>query len=503
LSYTVWFENDPDFATAPAQEVRIKVPISPKADPYSLRVGNFGFGDFVFSVPPNSAFYNKRLDVTDSLGIYLDVIAGIDVINNEAFWIFQSIDPLTGLPPNDPQTGFLPVNDSISHKGEGFVTFNYQPKSSDQTGDSISAQAQITFDINEPINTNIWKNVVDAHAPSSSILPIPSSIGTANFSVSFTGEDDIVGSGISKFSLYYSKDNGDYNLFGEYSINDSATFIGKENSTYGFFSIAKDNVGNTEPMKTLPDVTTTISGTGLMASIKIFMEGAFEGTAGSMSTNLNNNGLIPLSQPYNSLPWNYTGYEQTSSIPTGVVDWILLELRDAPSPQSATSSTKLPGWPKAMFLKSDGSIVDLTGHKPNIGMPTVSHNLYVVIRHRNHIEVMSSGGLSLSGSEYVYDFTTGIDKAYGGSAGYKQIDESPPTFGMVAADIDADGSVFISDFNHWATDFGNSNGYFRSDCDMDGNVFVSDFNRWGMNFGSINIGNSIMPVPKYSSTVPK
>jgi hypothetical protein len=74
---------------------------------------------------------------------------------------------------------------------------------------------------------------------------------------------------------------------------------------------------------------------------------------------------------------------------------------------------------------------------------------------------------------------------------------------MVAADIDADGSVFISDFNHWATDFGNSNGYFRSDCDMDGNVFVSDFNRWGMNFGSINIGNSIMPVPKYSSTVPK
>ncbi|MFZ4707276.1 MAG: T9SS type A sorting domain-containing protein [Bacteroidales bacterium] len=265
LSYTTWFENDPEFATAPAQEVRIIVPLTEQVDKHSLRVGNFGFGDFVFSVPSNTSFYTKRLDVTDSLGVYVDVIAGLDVVNNEAFWIFQSIDPATGLPPNDPQTGFLPVNDSITHTGEGFVTFTMQPKSSDITGDSIQAKAEIIFDINEPINTNQWFNVVDAVPPTSIIDPLLSVINSTTFDISFNGSDDPGGCGISNYQLYFSKDAGSFNLFGEYNLGEVAHFTLMDNSTYGFFSVAADNVGNKEAMKSLPDTTIIFDGTLVFA----------------------------------------------------------------------------------------------------------------------------------------------------------------------------------------------------------------------------------------------
>ncbi len=260
LTYTAEFENDPNLATAPAQEVRIKVPLNDKVDPYSLRIGNFGFGYFDFTVPTGSSFYQKRLDVRDSLGVYVDVTAGLDVVNHEAFWILQSIDPATGLPPNNPQTGLLPVNDSVFHRGEGFVTFTIKPKQSDQTGDTINAVAQIIFDVNAPIVTNGWFNTVDALPPVSSVNPLPVAFDTTAFSIGFTGNDDPGGCGISKFKLYYSKDASAFALWGEYDPGTTVAFNGQKNSTYGFFSLAVDHVGNTEPMKTVADAITAIPG---------------------------------------------------------------------------------------------------------------------------------------------------------------------------------------------------------------------------------------------------
>ncbi|HOY32698.1 MAG TPA: M4 family metallopeptidase [Bacteroidales bacterium] len=254
LSYTVYYENDPDFATAPAQEVKITVPLNDKIDMNSLQIGNFGFGDFIFSVPPGTPYYSMRLDVTESLNVYVDIIAGLDMVNQEAFWIFQSVDPATGLPPNDPQTGFLPVNDTSIHSGEGYVTFSVKPKAVDNTGDSVLVKAEIIFDVNEPINTNQWFNVIDALPPSTTVdTLVLTSPGTAD--LSFTGQDDVGGCGIQKYLLYYSKDGGPYYLYGEYNLGNVAHIIGIENSEYRFFSIARDHVGNTEPMKNITEGT--------------------------------------------------------------------------------------------------------------------------------------------------------------------------------------------------------------------------------------------------------
>ena len=231
-------------------------------------------------------------------------------------------------------------------------------------------------------------------------------------------------------------------------------------------------------------------------NVKVFLEGPFNGT--DMETTLNTNSLIPTDQPYAACP-----AETVDPIPAGVVDWISVELRDAPDPASADPTTTLSGWPKAYFLLADGSIVGLDGASlPDIGNPAVVYNLYVIVRHRNHIGIMSNGALTLTGSTYEYNFTTDIDKAYGGSAGYKELAGSG-IFGMVAGDADADGEISVIDFDAWATDFGLISVYLPTDIDTDSEISVLDFDKWATNFGITNPIEGIMQrTIKYSTQIP-
>jgi hypothetical protein len=237
---------------------------------------------------------------------------------------------------------------------------------------------------------------------------------------------------------------------------------------------------------TAPDIgADEYSITGSIASldIKVFLEGAYIGN-GLMHNMLNANPqIIPLAQPYNFAPYNYNGAEEVSSIPVGVVDWVLVELREAATPEVAL--TPLAGWPKALFLKADGSIVDLDG----LGLPqfdnlNITGNLFVVIQHRNHLDIMSAAEMPLSEGIYSFNFSTSLSQAYGGGSGYKQIETG--VYGMVCGDANADGSIYVTDFTKWAIDFGITNVYSSSDVDMNGDVYVIDFSKWATNFGVSN-----------------
>ena len=251
--------------------------------------------------------------------------------------------------------------------------------------------------------------------------------------------------------------------------------------------------------------TVTVNSASKLLDLKVYLEGPFSG--GAMLTTLRTAGLIPLAQPFSAAPWSLIDGESASSIPAGAVDWVLVELRDAATPAAATVA--LSGWPKAYFVKSDGSIVDKSGNMPDIGTPSISNNLYVIVRQRNHIAIMSSTGVPLVGNNYTYDFSTSVTQAFGGSAGYKSIGSGK--FGMVSGDADSDGSISVLDFSSWATDFGKTSIYLKSDIDCDGEVSVLDFSKWATNFGLENIaplkGLSIQGVdPKatgrYKSQVP-
>ncbi|MBK8703139.1 MAG: hypothetical protein IPN33_05650 [Saprospiraceae bacterium] len=249
LPYTILFENSPDFATAPAQRVVIELPLDEDLQAESFRVGNFGFGNYYFTVPANVSYYNAQLDLSDSLGVLLDVVAGVDVNSAppRAFWIFESKDPATGLAANLPaNAGFLPVNDTLSHIGEGFVNFTLRAHSTAVTYDTLHARAAIIFDDNPPILTNLAFNLLDADLPASHITDIDTLAGD-QLLLSFLGDD--VGSGIAGYTLYISENGGPFLPLVANLSGDNYTFQGTPGSSYEFFLIATDCAGNVEPLK--------------------------------------------------------------------------------------------------------------------------------------------------------------------------------------------------------------------------------------------------------------
>lgn len=135
-------------------------------------------------------------------------------------------------------------------------------------------------------------------------------------------------------------------------------------------------IGSYNCILTFTDFTPPVSTKQL--SLKSFLEGPFN--SGSMSTSLNSQ--IPINQPFNSTPWNYTGNESAASVPAAAVDWVLVELRDKNDNSSTTAR-------KAGFILTDGMIVDVDGTSP-LSFDIASDEYYVVVNHRNHLTIMSS-----------------------------------------------------------------------------------------------------------------
>jgi hypothetical protein len=207
-------------------------------------------------------------------------------------------------------------------------------------------------------------------------------------------------------------------------------------------------------------------------NIKVVLQGPYSTITGTMSMILNSSDYLPLSQPYNTAPWNYNGNEAVTSIPSGVVDWILLELRS----DLTTMVSR-----RAAFLKFDGKVVDLNG-VGNVDFPGVSPgSYYVVIRHRNHLAVMTANPITLSDSPGVYDFSTAQIQAYGTNA---MKDLTGGYFGMYSGDANANGQVQNNDTqNYWMLQNGQS-GYKEADFNLNGQVQNNDQeNYWVPNNG--------------------
>ena len=156
---------------------------------------------------------------------------------------------------------------------------------------------------------------------------------------------------------------------------------------------------------------------GSKLNLKVMLQGSFN--AGAMNTDLNANGYLPTSHPYSDAPFNFDGADRVSLTDANsngksdffdnhpdIVDWILVELRTGTDASTTVAQ-------KAGFLKSDGTVVGLDGSSAlQFGVP--DGNYYVVIKHRNHLAIMSASTVALSNSTPAsYDFTTGSDKYYG------------------------------------------------------------------------------------------
>jgi hypothetical protein len=215
----------------------------------------------------------------------------------------------------------------------------------------------------------------------------------------------------------------------------------------------------------------------LRLDVTAFLEGPYDGS--EMGTTLKSEGSIPTQQPYGTAPWNYDGSEWVITIPDNVVDWVLVELRDATSAVNATSATIIER--QAAFILNDGSIVNKDGVS-NVFMknPVVQNSLFVVIAHRNHLSVMSANALSFMDGVYSCDFTTSANQAYGNN----MTDLGGGVFGLYGGDGNADGTINEFDgIEAWYPTVGQT-GYLPGDANLDGQVNNPDKNDiWFPNYG--------------------
>lgn len=216
---------------------------------------------------------------------------------------------------------------------------------------------------------------------------------------------------------------------------------------------------------------------GIYINLHVFLEGAYN--LGSMNSVLIGLDDFPYVQPYNVSPWFYTGSEGVTALPgVNIVDWILVEIRDAFSAATATSLTILAT--QAAFLRSDGTIINTEGSPDLFFDISPTQQLFVVIHHRNHLSVISAMPIEESGGAYSYDFTTSDLQAYN----YGQIDLGDGNYGMISGDANADGTVDIMDKNdNWELKVGNII-YNRADLNLDAEINNEDKNEcWYPNRG--------------------
>ncbi|MCD4735514.1 MAG: hypothetical protein K8R53_05690, partial [Bacteroidales bacterium] len=204
--------------------------------------------------------------------------------------------------------------------------------------------------------------------------------------------------------------------------------------------------------------------------LRAYLEGPF--FTNDMTPWINWSGNLPLSQPYDTIPWYYYGDEDVSAIPNNqIVDWILVELRKSTGPaETATMDSVIVR--KVGFLLRDGVITDIDGVSNLQFNVTITSNLYVVIRHRNHISIMSANALVLNSGIYSYDFSFDASQVLGSSLSYKEL--APGIWGEIAGDGNGDGQVNQADkIDVWSQEAGLS-GFYAGDFDMNSQVDNTD-----------------------------
>lgn len=226
---------------------------------------------------------------------------------------------------------------------------------------------------------------------------------------------------------------------------------------------------------------------------KVLMEGPFRGV--NMGTELTDKGLVPKSPP-DMYPYNLDPNKDlhiVDSIPTGVVDWIVLEFRDRPFNPSQRHF-------RTAFLRKDGKIVDMDGSTPvklsrlsTNNLDTTGGYYWIAIRHRSHLTIMSRDSLYVGPSDKAieYDFTNPLLLMGGSARPIGFADNGRVLYGMIAGNypnpsltvqqlmLGANGIDEINneDYDRAWNSFNLINMYLNEDFNMDGIITTRDYNK--------------------------
>ncbi len=257
-------------------------------------------------------------------------------------------------------------------------------------------------------------------------------------------------------------------------------------------------------------VLTNIS-TCWVATMKVFMEGAFNPSEGAMHTKLLNDHVLPgmdknlspnfivsllgdfteFGHPYRGAPWNATevtgesfGEPTAPSAPatvipydSTVVDWVLISVRE----DGILATDQV--WECPAWLHTDGSISFPEDCNCFEGSTVKSY--YIVVEHRNHLPILSNAPATRT-SNYLYtDFTTSDSyRAYPFVVGQKELNAAG-VWVMYATNGEQQisntrTSINSADQTRWYADQ-NEIGYFLGDYNLNVSVNSADQTLWKIN----------------------
>ena len=188
------------------------------------------------------------------------------------------------------------------------------------------------------------------------------------------------------------------------------------------------------------DVQLAFGPSDALLALRAVLEGPYSSTTGLMGDAMRVSGLVPVSEPYSALGYAHFGIAGAACAPqilstTGnnaIVDWVVVELRDATSPSTVLAS-------RAALIQRDGDIVDTDGLSPlTFNRPPGNYN--VALRHRNHLGVMTQAAIPLGLSTTPYDLASSGTATYGTNA-RKSLTGAFPTQALWAGDVTFNGQV--------------------------------------------------------------
>lgn len=359
---------------------------------------------------------------------------------------------------------------------------SYMPVSITNTGStyntaSIAVQVKGSVSNNKHIRTETYLN---------STWPITKTGitgGTTNAVATYIDPTGVVGTEADLKGFYW--DGTNWSLAG-----------GNQNTTSN--TIAADITSNSGELYGMNKFVLLNSKSFLQAAYNPLTPGLMDDklrtTTAYVAGNAPTGNLLPSSDPYRTAAYatnfvhvanpiaesvtNATVFNDQTNPNKNVVDWIFLELRNNAAAPTTVLQTR------SGLLLRDGSIVDVDGVSPiyfKNSDPANSLNLYVSIRHRNHVGLRSAvlQALDVTSTSSLLNLTSNTNTLGGFGANL-----GAGNFGLYAGNINLNSNIrlsgastLLSDFEQLKTLMGASlilsNTYSAGDANMNRTVRIS------------------------------
>ncbi len=152
---------------------------------------------------------------------------------------------------------------------------------------------------------------------------------------------------------------------------------------------------------------------GVVLDMRVLLDGPFDVGAGLMGDQLRIAGLIPAVEPYTSLGFQHASDGGGETIdpallaitgPEAVVDWVMVELRDAQSPATVVAT-------RSALVRRNGQVTASDGGPMRLA--TQAGSYHVAVRHRNHLGCMTELPLALGAAPIFVDMSASATAIWG------------------------------------------------------------------------------------------